>query len=529
MNNGRSLHTATLLNNGQVLIAGGREGATPIKTTELFDPTSDTFTLTGSLNVQRKRHAANLLLDGTVMVEGGASESNGVDTDAGTPTAEVYSPTTGVWTQVGNMSTGRTEQTATRLQDGTVLVAGGVSVVLPSDLYHPVLKNFSTVDGLIQPRQRHVAVLLSNPAWGSLVGKVLEIGGASTGSSVFGGLQNALDTVEIYDPATAQFSLFGHMTQARQNHTATMLNDGRILIAGGVSSPAISETAETLPFADGTPTPAPTLPGNLLNISTRLNTGTGDDNLIAGFIITGGTTPKTVYIRALGPSLKLAKPPVTDALADPVLELHKPDGTVITNDDWRDTQQAEIQATGIPPTANAESAIIAQLPPANPTDPASGAYTAIVRGKNNTTGVTLLEVYDLDAPEPASQLANISSRGFVGTGDDVIIGGFIIGPTPPTGEKILVRAIGPSLAGQVTAPLQNPYLQVFDENGTRIAANDNWQTPNGAAIRATGLPPRNPLESAVLLVNPAASNYTAIVEGAGGGTGVALVEVYHLN
>jgi hypothetical protein len=243
---GRSLHTATLLGNGTVLVAGGRKGATPLRTAEIFNPVTETFASTGMLNIQRKRHAANLLQDGTVLVEGGASVSNGMPVDVGTPTAEIYTPSTGTWANDPpfDMSTGRTEHTATLLPDSTVMVCGGISEILPSDLYNPATQTFSTTGGLLHARQRHVSLLLTNPAWGSLVGKVLAIGGAFTGSPVFGGIQEALDTVELYDPATHQFSLFGTMTEARQNHTATMLNDGRILIAGGVSSPTVSGTAE---------------------------------------------------------------------------------------------------------------------------------------------------------------------------------------------------------------------------------------------------------------------------------------------
>jgi hypothetical protein len=256
LNQGRSLHTATLLPNGvltsppgSVLVAAGRNGPNPINTAEIFNPVSNTFSFTGMLNVQRKRHAANLLLDGTVLVEGGASLSNGQPVNNGTPTAEIYNtsgPLAGTWSNhpPQDMSTGRTEHTATLLPDGTVMVCGGISTLLPSDLYNTTSEGFSTVGGLLHQRQRHVSLLLTNPAWGSLVGKVLAIGGAYTGSPVFGGIQVALDTVEMYDPATQQFTLFGTMTEPRQNHTATMLNDGRILIAGGVSSPAVSGTAE---------------------------------------------------------------------------------------------------------------------------------------------------------------------------------------------------------------------------------------------------------------------------------------------
>ena len=258
MMEGRSLHTATLLPNGvltfppgSVLVAAGRHGATPLKTAEIFNPMDQSFTFTGMLNIQRKRHAANLLQDGTVLVEGGASVSNGQPVDVGTPTAEIYNttgPLAGTWSihPPNDMSTGRTEHSATLLPDGTVLVCGGISTLLPSDLYNPSTESFSTVGGVLHQRQRHVSLLLTNPAWGSLVGKVLAIGGAYTGSPVFGGIQVALNTVELYDPSTQQFTLFGTMTQERQNHTATMLNDGSILIAGGVSSPAVSGTADLL-------------------------------------------------------------------------------------------------------------------------------------------------------------------------------------------------------------------------------------------------------------------------------------------
>ncbi len=161
-----------------------------------------------------------------------------------------------------------------------------------------------------------------------------------------------------------------------------------------------------------------------------MRVGAGENVLIGGFIVTG-TAPKRVIIRAIGPSL-----PVAGALADPVLELNAADGSVITNDDWRSTQEAEIIATTVPPTSNLESAIVATLSPGN--------HTAIVRGKNGATGVGLVEVYDLDAAAP-SILANISTRGEVQTGENVMIGGVIVQGAQPA--RVLVRAIGPSSAG----------------------------------------------------------------------------------
>ncbi len=255
-------------------------------------------------------------------------------------------------------------------------------------------------------------------------------------------------------------------------------------------------------------------PTFLANISTRLLVETGDNVLIGGFIITG-TQPKKVIVRAIGPSLPLA-----GKLADPVLELHGPAGfATLTNDNWRSDQQAEIIATGIPPTNDLESAIVATLP-------ANGAgYTAIVRGMNNGTGIGLVEAYDLDNAV-ASKLANISTRGLVQTGDNVLIAGTII--QGPTSQQVLVRAIGPSL--DVPGKLADPTLELHDGNGALIAANDNWRSDQEAAIIATGIPPTNDLESAIVETLPASgASYTAIVRGVNGTTGVALVEIYALN
>ncbi len=252
----------------------------------------------------------------------------------------------------------------------------------------------------------------------------------------------------------------------------------------------------------------------LANISTRLLVETGDNVLIGGFIIIG-TQPKKVIVRAIGPSLPLA-----GKLADPVLELHGPAGfATLTNDNWRSDQEAEIIATGIPPTNDLESAIVATLP-------ANGAgYTAIVRGVNNGTGIGLVEAYDLDNTVD-SKLANISTRGLVQTGDNVLIAGTII--QGPTSQQVLVRAIGPSL--DLPGKLADPTLELHDGNGALIAANDNWRSDQEAAIIATGIPPTNDLESAIVETLPAnGASYTAIVRGVNGTTGVALVEIYALN
>jgi hypothetical protein len=247
---------------------------------------------------------------------------------------------------------------------------------------------------------------------------------------------------------------------------------------------------------------------------------TGDNVLIGGFIITG-TDPKKVIIRGIGPSLAGAG--VQGALADPTLELHQPDGTVITNDNWKindqtqQSQEADIRATTIPPKNDLESALIATLAP--------GAYTAVLAGKNQTTGIGVVEVYDLDQGAN-SKLANISSRGFVAPGDNVMIGGFIVGGGNGS-AKVIVRAIGPSLTQSgVSGVLPDPTLELHDGNGVTISTNDNWKE-NQQAIEATALPPSNDLESAIVAILPSGA-YTAIVAGKGDSSGIALIEVYNL-
>jgi hypothetical protein len=219
-------------------------------------------------------------------------------------------------------------------------------------------------------------------------------------------------------------------------------------------------------------------------------------------------------VRAIGPSL-----PLSGALADPVLELRNAAGSLIfSNDNWRDgDQETLIIGTGLAPDNDLESAIVAILPAGG------SAYTAIVRGVNSGMGVGLVEVYDLDQAVD-SKLANISTRGFVQTNDDVLIGGLIVLGQSPL--RVLVRAIGPSLP--LPGALGDPTLELRDGNGTLAAANDNWRTDQEAEIIATGVPPSSDLESAIVR-NLAPGPYTAIVRGVNGTTGVALVEVYSLN
>jgi uncharacterized repeat protein (TIGR03803 family) len=260
-------------------------------------------------------------------------------------------------------------------------------------------------------------------------------------------------------------------------------------------------------------------PRDLLNISTRLQVLTGDKVLIGGFIVTG-TDPKKVIIRGIAPSLN----GVGTTLHDPFLELHQGNFTLATNDDWKE-HQAQVEATTIPPTNNFESAIVATLTP--------GAYTAILSGKNSETGVGVVEVYDLD-PAANSKLANISTRGFVDVGSNVMIGGLIVsGGTGGGSARVIVRAIGPSLTTLgVPGALPDPNVELHDSVGTIIAANDDWKTrPDGSSqqgeVEATAIMPGNDLESA-LVQTLAPGSYTVIVRGTNDTTGVAVVEAYTL-
>jgi plastocyanin len=260
-------------------------------------------------------------------------------------------------------------------------------------------------------------------------------------------------------------------------------------------------------------------PSQPLNISTRMEVRTGDQVLIGGFIITGNA-PKKVIFRAIGPSLAGAG--ILNPLADPILELHDASGSLITsNDNWRSTQEAEIIASTVAPTSDLESAIVATLTPGN--------YTAVVNGKNGGTGVGLVEGYDLDQAAD-SQLANISTRGFVEAGSNVMIGGFILGNLGNGGgsANVLIRALGPSLTqAGVSGALADPTLELHDANGALLQSNDNWKDTQQTEIEATGIPPSNDLESAIVAtLSPAA--YTAVVAGKGELTGVGLVEVYRL-
>lgn len=258
--------------------------------------------------------------------------------------------------------------------------------------------------------------------------------------------------------------------------------------------------------------------GRLANISTRLDAGLGDNVPIGGFILHGGAD-KRIMIRGIGPSLSASG--VSNVLPDPVLELHDSAGALVaSNDNWGDNyNQQEIIDTGIAPVSPNESVILARLP----SNDNGVAYTAVLRDAADQTGVGLVEVYDLDRGVD-SKVLNISTRGQVQVDENVLIGGVIVTGQDP--QPVIVRAIGPSLP--IVGKLDDPTLELHDGNGGLIASNDNWRTDQEAEIVATGIPPANDFESAIVAALPP-SNYTAIVRGVADTTGIALVEVYALN
>jgi hypothetical protein len=265
-------------------------------------------------------------------------------------------------------------------------------------------------------------------------------------------------------------------------------------------------------------------PSQNQNLSTRGIVEAGDNVLIGGFIITGNDD-KQVVLRAIGPSL--ASHDVTGALADPTLELHDADGAIIaTNDNWMDNSEADqtfLTENNLAPDDPAESAIVATLAP--------GEYTTIVRSTEaDKSGVALVEVYDLDMGATDSRLANISTRGNVLTGENVVIGGFIVGGGGGGFASTIIRGLGPSLTtAGISEPLADPMLQIMDANGNVVDSNDNWMdNPNMLTISDDGLAPTDDSEAALFEILPA-GEYTAILSGVGETTGVGLVEIYDVD
>ncbi len=287
------------------------------------------------------------------------------------------------------------------------------------------------------------------------------------------------------------------------------------------ATPKATPTATPTATPASTPTSTPTgNPSHLANISTRMKVSTGQNVLIGGFIIRG-TQPKTLVLRAIGPSL--SRVGVSNVLDDPTLEVHDSTGGVIaSNDDWStdNPQAAQIQQIGLAPTDDYEAALLVTLSP--------GSYTAVVSGYDNTAGVGLVEAYEVDAN--STRLVNISTRGRVATVNEPMIGGLIVQGS--SSKKVIIRALGPSLGtglNAVAGALADPTLELRDASGNLVAFNDDWGTSTQVAeILASTIPPVNPLEAAIV-AQLGTGSYTAIVRSADGSAGVALVEVFDLD
>jgi hypothetical protein len=293
--------------------------------------------------------------------------------------------------------------------------------------------------------------------------------------------------------------------------------DSILLTPAGCTTPTPTPIITPTPLPTATPVPSP---AQALNISTRLRVDTGSNIAIGGFII-NGTGPRKVAIRGLGPSL--GNFGLSDVLGDPTLELRGSDGAIAQNDNWQDnsSQAAQLVALNLAPTHPNESALVAVLDP--------GAYTALLAGKDQTSGIALIEVYDAESGA-TSQLANISTRGFVRTGDNAMIGGFILGGSNEN-TSIVVCGIGPSLAQfGLSNVLPDPTLELRDSNGALLKANDNWQDDPVSAGQLTsrGLSPQNPLESGIF-ATLAPGAFTAILAGNNAGMGIGLVEIYNVH
>lgn len=298
-------------------------------------------------------------------------------------------------------------------------------------------------------------------------------------------------------------------------------------IATATSTPTATATATVTPTTTATasataapsPTPLPS-PAHPVNISTRSRVEPGDHALIGGFIITGNK-PKKVVLRGLGPSLSNFS--LEDVLADPTLVLNASTGaSIFQNDNWQDdsAQASELSAMGLALHDSRESGIVVTLQP--------GAYTAILAGKDQDAGVGLVEIYDADSGT-ASQLANISTRGFVRTGDQVMVGGFILG-NGGANATVALRGIGPSLVQfGLSSVLADPILELRDSNGALLITNDNWEDDviSAEQLSAHGLAPSHSLESGIFAMLPPGA-FTAILSGKGGGVGIGLVEIYRV-
>lgn len=390
---------------------------------------------------------------------------------------------------------------AVLLQKNAQLGNDGRSLVLSHDGQEVCLVAAST-NGAIELSARDISVR-HGQFKGTPSAESIAYSPDDTAVYQFGSEQN---TVDVFDRISFGFR--------RQITLENPMQTGRVGVDPGNNFLFVYGTDALRAYRLAVDPPPPTAAKSLTNISTRLRVGLNNEVAIGGFIIKGAT-PKKVLIRALGPTL--TRYGLSDTMADPAIDLYTGSGALVTADNNWNLNRDAIVNTGHAPLDEHEAAIVATLPP--------GSYTAFVRGYGGSSGKTLCEVYDLESQN--SKIANISTRGNVGAGDNVMIGGFIVGGDQPT--NVIVRALGPTLTDfGVNGALADPTLELRDKNGVLISQNDNWKSTQQEAIQNSGYaPPKDPEAAIVATLQP--GSYTAIVRGSNNTTGVALVEVYNLD
>jgi N-acetylneuraminic acid mutarotase len=447
----------------------------------VYDPALNTWLPVASINFQHGGTAAVGVINDKIYVAGGAG--GGMQQTE----VEVYDPLANTWTNLAPMNVPR-NHTGGGVINGKLYVAGGRDSA-----------NAPTALEVYDPQNNTWTTLTSMPTARSGIG----VGVVNGELYVFGGeIPSLHPEVEVYNPQSNSWRRIADMPTPRHGIWASGIGN-KIYLPGGGSAQGFGATDVNEVFVVSTT-------ATFANISSRLKVGTGDNMLIGGFIVSGPTS-KRIILRAIGPSL-----PLPGALANPRLELRNGSGQLIAvNNNWQDApNEQEVIDSSLLPSNTLESAILTTVAP--------GDYTTVVRGETDSIGVALVEVYDLEAGSD-SKLANISTRGFVQTGDNVLIGGLILTGQEP--RRVIVRAIGPSLT--VPGALADPTLELRDADAGLLASNDNWRSSQEGEIIATTIPPSHDLESAIVQTLPPA-NYTAIVRGQNAATGIALVEAYAL-
>jgi len=428
----------------------------------------------------------------------------------------------------GNLFVSRKSESS-NASDGVILkfTPDGRSSVFASNISHPKGLAFDSLGNLYLAYPDHNSILKFTPdgsrtTFASGIGHPYRLAFDASGN-LFVTDPTANSIFEI-SPSGVVSTLATNTSTTQHVNDLAFDSNGNLFVTFGSS---VVEFLSDVGGLESVPITVASVPGGAggiaieppatTNLSTRVSVQAGDGVAIAGFIISG-SSPKQVLIKGLGASLSNFG--IVNPLQDPTLELHDSTGNAIaTNDDWQTAPNANQIPLDFQPADSREPAILATLPP--------GSFTAVLRGKNGGSGVGLIEINDLSTGA-GSKLTNVSTRGFVGTGENVMIGGLIL--SGGSGERqILVRALGPTLAQapfNITGNLTDPTLMLVDANGTVVASNDNWKSSQQNEIQATGLAPPNDREAAILTTLPT-GNFTAIVSGKNGQTGIALVDVFH--